>query len=187
MTRATSNDKTTVVDILTSTFSDNKSVEYILKDKNPKRLHSLMSYSFEYCMMFGEVLLSEQKNACALIIYPDKKHTTFKSLILDFQLALKSVGIKKLAKTLHRERCVKNIQPNEQLLYLWYIAVRPGQQNGGIGGQLIEEIKQLAARQKRRLCLETSTLKNVPWYEKRGFHTYASLDFGFTLYCMKIF
>jgi hypothetical protein len=41
------------------------------------------------------------------------------------------------------------------------------------------------ASKQRPIYLETSTLKNIPWYEKFGFTVYDKLDFGYELFCMK--
>jgi len=65
MIRAFKEDKKRVIDILASSFNDNKSVNYILKqDQNRvQRIRSLMAYSFDICQTFGDVFLSDDKNA----------------------------------------------------------------------------------------------------------------------------
>jgi len=82
MKKADYQDKNLVVDILTKSFDTNQSVNYIVKQdkKRIKRVCALMDYSFEVCNLFGNVFLSDNKKACALILYPDKKKTTFKSI-----------------------------------------------------------------------------------------------------------
>lgn len=51
MLRADYNDKDRVVDILVSSFDDNKSVNYIIKQdtKRTQRIKRLMEYSFDIC------------------------------------------------------------------------------------------------------------------------------------------
>ena len=80
MVKAKQTDKNLVADILTKSFENNQSVNYIAKqdEKRLTRIRSLMDYSFEVCYKFGDVFLSEDRKACALILYPDKKKTTFK-------------------------------------------------------------------------------------------------------------
>jgi hypothetical protein len=75
MTRANYNEKSRVVDILTQSFENNKSVNYIVKqdEKRLQRIKALMNYSFDVCYFFGDVLFSDDKKACALVVYPDKK------------------------------------------------------------------------------------------------------------------
>ena len=100
MIKAEYHDKSLVVDILTKSFDTNQSVNYIVK-QDEKRIHrigALMDYSFEVCYMFGDVFLSDEKKACALVLYPDKKKTTLKSMLLDARLILSCVGIRNIKK-----------------------------------------------------------------------------------------
>ena len=94
MTKASYSDRKTVVSILTASFADNKSVNYIIKQdaKKKHRIGKLMEYSFDYCFWFGEILLSDDKKACALIIFPDKKNTTLKSVVADIKLITSCTG-----------------------------------------------------------------------------------------------
>lgn len=88
MIEATHSDRNTVVEILANSFDDNKSVNYIIKQDRHRelRIKQLMGYSFDVCNRFGRVLLSENKKACALIVFPDEKRTTLKSMLWDTKL-----------------------------------------------------------------------------------------------------
>jgi len=70
MVRATSNDKELVADILIRSFVDNKSINYIIKqdEKREQRLKHLMEYSFDICNLFGDVFVSDDRKACALVV-----------------------------------------------------------------------------------------------------------------------
>src|SRR5437867_579596 len=104
MINATFQDKRIVVNILTNSFSDNKSVNYVVKQDEQRldRIKKLMEYSFEICMLFGAVYLSKDKKGCALILFPDKKKTTLKSIVLDAKLAFSCIGISNIKKALKR-------------------------------------------------------------------------------------
>lgn len=71
------------------------------------------------------------------------------------------------------------------MYYLWFVGVAPNHQNMGIGSTLIKEVIKEAHFQNRPVFLETSTLKNIPWYEKFGFKIYNQLDLGYQLFFMK--
>lgn len=187
MIEATYSDKNTVVDILAQSFKDNKSVNYIVKQDahREQRIKKLMDYSFDVCKSFGRVVLSEKKEACALIVYPDKKKPTLKSIVWDLKLITNCIGITGVSKAMAREGRIKKLQPTEPLYYLWFIGVHPTLQNQGIGSVLLGEIIKDAETQNRKLCLETSTEKNIPWYEKFGFKIYNELDFGYRLFFLK--
>lgn len=181
------NYKNEVVDILVKSFADNKSVNYIIKQDNKRlqRIKGLMEYSFEQCRLFGKIYFSDDGSTCALIIYPDKKKTTFKSVYLDIKLILQSTGFSNISKAIKREAEIKKHHPQGPLCYLWFIGVEPTHQNKGFGTRLMEKIISDASVEKRTVCLETSTDRNIPWYKKLGFEIYKELDFGYKLYCMK--
>lgn len=145
----------------------------------------LMEYSFDVCNLFGDVYLSNDKLGCALIVKPDKKKTNLKSILLDAKLAYSCLGLANLNKALVRESRIKRLHPDSLFYYLWFIGVNPSEQNKGIGTLLLNEIINESAVMKRPIYLETSTLKNIPWYEKFGFSVYDKLDFGYELFCMK--
>jgi ribosomal protein S18 acetylase RimI-like enzyme len=112
--------------------------------------------------MFGDVFLSNDKKACALVLYPDKKKTTLKSILLDIKLILSCIGVENIKKALTRESKIKQLQPKELMYYLWFIGVDTEHQNEGIGSTLLEEIINDSKNKKRPIYLETSTLKNLP-------------------------
>ena len=187
MIKADYKDKRLVVDILSHSFDDNKSVNYVIKQdsKRRERLKKLMEYSFDVCYLFGEVFLSDDKSACALIILPDKKKTSFKSILLDVKLIFKSLGLANIKKTLDRESKIKRLHPNELMYHLWYIGVEPGHQNKGIGSDLLRDVLNESDKINRPVYLETSTTKNINWYEKFGFRIYNELDLGYKLFLLK--
>ena len=187
MKNADYKDKNLVIDILTKSFETNQSVNYIAKQgrKRLKRIRALMDYSFEVCYMFGDVFLSDDRKACALILYPDKKKTTLKSILLDIKLIFSCIGVENIKKALVRESKIKQLQPKTTMYYLWFIGVDPEHQNEGIGSVLLDEIINDSKNKQRPIYLETSTLKNLPWYKKYGFQIYNELELSYKLFFLK--
>jgi len=187
MIKAALMDKERVVSILANSFDDNKSVNYIIKqdDKRVKRIRNLMEYSFDMCYFFGDIFLSEDKKGCALILLPDKKKTNLKSVLLDIKLIVSCIGLANIKKAMDREAKIKKLQPEGLKYYLWFIGVDPQEQNKGIGSYLMSEVIKEAVSKQRPIYLETSTVKNIPWYEKFGFKIYNQLDLSYRLYFMK--
>lgn len=187
MIRAGRNDKSRIVEVLSKSFDDNKSVNYIIQQdaKRKQRIRNLMAYSFEICHQFGDVFISDNKKGCALLLAPDKKKTTISTILWDIKLALSAIGLSNIMRAMKREAAIKKVHPYEKIYYLWFIGVDDSEQGNGIGSDLMKSIIKESSLQNRTICLETSTLKNLPWYEKFGFKTYRELDFGYTLYCMK--
>lgn len=187
MIKAEHKDKDLVVNILASSFDDNRSVNYIIKQdkKRAQRIKRLMEYSFDVCMTFGDVFLSADKKACALILMPNKKKTNLKSMLLDIKLITSCIGISNIKKVVKRESKINKLHPKELMYYVWFIGVDPKEQNKGIGSKLLADIINEASKKNRSVYLETSTLKNIPWYQKFGFEIYNEVDFGYKLFFLK--
>ena len=186
MIRAEDTDRNLVVNILARAFDDNLSVNYMVRQdiKRTQRIKYLMEYSFDVCKDSGEVFLSEDKTGCALVLLPDQRRTNLKSVLLDIKLVALCLGFSNLKKTLAREAKIKNLHP-EHIYHVWFLGVDPAKQNKGTGSRLVSELLRDGRSRQRTICLETSTLKNIPWYEKFGFHIYNELDLGYRLYLMK--
>jgi hypothetical protein len=187
MIRAKWEDKKLVAQILLQAFEDNKSINYIIKQDNKRRqrIRNLINYSFDVCYHYGEIFLSNDKKGCALILLPEKKKVTIKSVLLDLQLIFTATGFGNIRKAMKREARIKTGHPKGLLYYLWFIGVAPSEQNKGTGSKLLNDLIVESQQQRRTICLETSTLKNIPWYQKFGFEIYDELNFGYTLYCLK--
>ena len=187
MIKATSQDKSLVVRLLAESFQENKSVNYIVRQDDGKfnRIRALMDYSFEMCFQFGEVWLSEDDKACALILFPHQKRTTIRSIWLDIKLVFSAIGLSGLSKALDREGKIKAKQPKIDMAYLWFIGVDPVFHHEGIGSKLIKEIISESDAKQLPIYLETSTVKNLPWYKALGFQIYNQLELNYTLFFLK--
>lgn len=187
MIKAGRKDKSLIIDILSDSFDENQSVNYIVKhdEHRKKRIRALMDYSFEICYRFGAVYLSNDKTACALVLYPDQKKFSLATAWLDIKLVFNAIGLTRAGKAMSRESAIKSNYPKEPIYYLWFLGVLGTNQNRGIGTQLLKEVIRDSQTLKRPVFLETSTLKNIPWYQKNGFEIYNELDFSYRLYMLK--
>ena len=176
-----------VIDILSKSFDNNSSINYVIKRDRyrHKRLLDLIEYSFNLCNSFGKVWISKDQCGCALVLHPDKKTLSIKTLIWDIKLATTAIGMSRVIKILNRESKIKNFHPKEPFCYLWFIGVYPKHQKKGIGSQLLEEIIAESQINGRDIYLETSVPSNIPWYQKFGFEIYHTIEFTYTLYLMR--
>lgn len=179
--------KSDVINILAQAFEDNQSVNYIVHQdgKRGERIRRLMEYAYAVCERYGKVLTTEDGYGCALILFPDQKKFSLRALVLDLKLILGVTGIQNLFKVLSREKRINQQYPEKSIYYLWFIAVDPKHQGKGLGTALLEALMEDAKEMQRPFYLETSTLKNIPWYRKSGFQIYHELDFGYPLYFLK--
>ena len=127
------------------------------------------------------IYISYDKKACALILYPEKKKGNFEK---DLGLILKSIGLQNVLKVVKRERLLKEHHPEGLFYHLWFIGVYPELQNKGIGSKFLEEVLIKCDENKRVIYLETSVMRNIPWYQRYGFKVYNKLKIDYTLYQM---
>lgn len=171
-------DKSRIIDILCESFYDNKSVNFVVKQdhKKDKRLRVLMEYSYFIGENFGKIYLNDDKSACAILIDPSKKKTTFKSIVWDIKLLISCIGIANVSNVMKREKEIKKNHPTIDFIHLWYIGVSTNNQGKGIGTSLMNEIIQDYKKKNQPIYLETSTTKNFPFYERLGFEKVAEID-----------
>lgn len=187
MYKASYSDKHLIIDILTEAFDANGSVNYVVRQdqKRVKRIFELMNYSVELCFRFGEVFISDDRKGCALVLYPEKKKTTFKTIFLDLRLVLFSIGIFRISKVLKRDAAIKKNYGSEPIYYLWFIGVKSDAQGKGTGSHLLKELIKESIRTQRTLYLETSMAENVRFYERAGLEVYVKLEQPHPLYLMR--
>src|SRR5688572_17765762 len=94
MIKATASDKPLMLDILCASFDDNKSVNAVVRQDRHRlqRIRGLMDYSYKYCNAFGEVWLSDNRQACAMLMFPDQKCINIQTLGWDLKLAINVIG-----------------------------------------------------------------------------------------------
>lgn len=187
MKKARPSQKAQIIEILADSFDQNKSVNYVVKQdsKRETRLRGLMDYCYNVCNAFGEVWISEDEQACALILHPDKKGTSLRAISWDIKLAFSVIGILRIGQVMGRESMIKKFHPKVPFTYLWFIGVNPSHQNKGTGSHLLEEIIHHTEQHDRPIYLETSVDRNLSWYKKFGFETFHSFDLTYKLYMMR--
>lgn len=187
MRRAEQKDKRLVVDILSKSFDENKSVNYVVKqDANRQdRIRSLMEYSFNTCLSFGEIWISDDNMACALLLFPETKKTTLRSILWDVNLATRAIGLTRVVDVLKRESLIKKNHPDKPFTYLWFIGVDPLAQKRGVGSKLLNEVIDMNAKKRRPIYLETSVSNNLSWYKKFGFEIYHKINLNYDLYLLR--
>lgn len=181
MIRAKKEDIPILVALLAESFKDNQSANFAVKNK--RSLTGLFKYSVAKGFLFGDVWMNEDKTACAILLDPKKKKSGLQSVLLDLQLIVKVVGLSKIKKVLKKENITEQTLPqNVDYIHLWFLGVVPKLQGNGIGTSFLQELIEYYKSSKEAMCLETSTLVNIPFYEKQGFSRYATKYFGFEFF-----
>lgn len=184
---ASSDDKELIVDILSQSIGEEKCINYNIPQdkKRAERIRYLIDYSFEVSRQFGEVYISDDRKACAIVLYPQQKKGMFSTFWLDVKLVIRTLGISGTLKSLKSGARAQKNWPAENIAYLWYIGVYPNDQHQGIGSKLLKQIVTEADKDSYVVCLETSTRKNLSWYERFGFQIYHQIELEFSLFFLK--
>jgi ribosomal protein S18 acetylase RimI-like enzyme len=187
MIPAAPQDKPLVVQILCDAFDANKSINYIVKQdgQRKERIRRLMEYSYAMAQQFGEVLLSEDKKACALILYPERKRITPGVVLRDVLLLFSVIGISRIGKVMEKENKTKANHPVGPILHLWFLGVAPSAQGRGAGKKLLGRILHKSTELHRPVYLETSMTENLGFYKKMGFEVYNKIDISYTIYLLR--
>ena len=183
MKSATIHDKRLVIEILSESFAENKSVLSVVgndKGKIPK----LMDYSFEKGINEGEVWINNRRNATLIALHPNSAKISIRSMLLDIKLLFSVIGPTRLFKILKREKAIKARQPKANFIHLWYIGVLNKHQNKGEGSKMLADFLDLKKVENIPIYLETSTLRNLNFYRKMGFELVAEIsdELPYTLY-----
>lgn len=158
-----------IKEILVDSFQENKSVLDLVKQdaKKKERLALLIDYSIFMGENFGKIYLNNSKNACAIIINSEKKKITLTSIWWNIKLIFSVIGLSNVIGVLKRTSLIAKFYPSHPYVYLWYIGVKTNQQGKGFGSELLKEI--IAENKNKSIYLESSSLRNFPFYEKYGF------------------
>jgi GNAT superfamily N-acetyltransferase len=181
-------DKETIVEILSYSFSKNKIIAHLFKEPERRALGAkgLMGYAFEIAMRFGEVWIDDDSMVCALAIYPEKRKYNFFHWWQDVKFVVKYVGLRHYKRARKRQNKVADVHPkNKDWLYLWFIGVHPNAQGKGLGSQALNFLADFSKQVQRNIYLETSTLSNLPWYNRHGFECFHQENLGYTLYFLR--
>ena len=144
-----------------------------------------MGYGFEKGLNEGEAWLNDGETATLMIaLYPHNKKNPLRSLLLATRLLFGVIGLGRLFKILKREKAIKRKQPKSDFIHLWYIGVLNSSQNKEKGSKLLQEFLELKKPEKLPIYLETSTVRNLNFYEKNGFQLQHKIEdeLPYTLY-----
>ncbi|WP_408028837.1 GNAT family N-acetyltransferase [Tenacibaculum xiamenense] len=177
MIKATKKDKELIVDILTSAFEPitiPNSINFVVKQdaKRRERLQVLMEYLFNNSLRFGEVFLSDNRKACALIQYPHTKKITLQTVLWDFKLALKCIGLMNVVKVLKRELALKKYHTKEPHIHPMILGTYSDERGKGHGFRLIKNLQEYYKDSTLPVIIETTTKENLDLYQYFGFEIF---------------
>lgn len=175
MIKAGKQDRDHVVGILHSAFepiTDDNSINFVVKQdhKRSERIKILMEFLVDDCLDFGEVLLSDKRNACILLKYPHKAKTTFAVLWRHVKLAFKCIGLLNVPKVLKRQAIIKKHHIKGTYIHPVIMGATSEVRGFGFGVRLIKQLfDDRDEKNKLPVIIETTTDENLKMYQRFGF------------------
>jgi hypothetical protein len=150
-----------------------------------EHIRALMNYSFDVCNAFGDVWVTEDEQACALVLYPEKKKSTLNLIWWEIKLILLSIGLSRVNLFMKYDARVNFFRPNKPFSYLCFMGVNASVKNRGQDASLLEDLIHRSDKEKRPIYLETTWEQKLEWYKKYGFEMFQALDFSYPLYMLR--
>jgi GNAT superfamily N-acetyltransferase len=173
-------DMTSVEDTLTDAFIDDPMVQWMYQDSATQDEHRRGFFNFTLGMArrFGHTYSVDNNRAAAVWTPPDIE--VFDEAAINAFIGLLAeqepgrageIAEGLLAITAHHP------QDNPHF-YLFLLGTASSAQNKGLGGLLMKDMLDRCDRQGLGAYLESSNIRNVPFYERHGFKVTAEVPLG---------
>ncbi len=185
--RATASERQKAVEIITTTFDQNPSVNIVIGPggNRARKIGRLAEYAFVKAINREGAYLSSNKKGAALCFLSDSGKFSLREVWFEMRLAM-VLPLKRVLQTLKREAYIKKHRFTGRHLYFWFLGVEKD------GGQAVYELKEhifeISRQEKLPILLETSVQRNMEVYERFGFtvyHTWEDSGDGNALWFMK--
>ena len=192
MIKAQHSDKKRIIDILHSAFEpihEANSINFIVKQDNKRSelLRALMEYLVEDCMDYGEILMSDQRNACILVKYNNLHKPKIKDYWRQAKLAIKCIGLSNVGKVLQRQKLIKKNHPKETYVHPVIMGATNEVKGFGYGVRLMMQLRDENPDNILPVITETTTDVNLNIYKRFGFELYNQIDTeSFPIYFLRL-
>lgn len=158
--------------LLADAFVDDPMCRFLFRDdaRRYENVKKIFSFMFDLGIGYGKLLTCNDRG---LVVYADS-YLNYASPIRQIRKGVLKIpfkiGLQNFSNVITYERFAQQLRDKfarNDDIYLFIIAVDPAYHRQGIGSRLLSELKELTAG--RRIYLETSNPRNVPFYEKNGF------------------
>lgn len=165
------NEKDTVVQIISSTFALNPSVNSVIGTggNRSKKLKRLSRYAYFKGLNRQGIHLSSNRKGVAICFRSDQNKSSLSELYAEFRFAL-TLKPKLIFRALKRERYIVTHRIEQPHLYFWFFGVEKG--GGQAAFELADKIIENSKREGLPILLETSVARNKVIYERYGFKVY---------------
>jgi ribosomal protein S18 acetylase RimI-like enzyme len=175
---ATAADLPQLVDTLASAFHDDPLTNWIFSDEaeRPRQLQEWMRFSCEMGLTRGHFYSAGGHKAAAIWSPPDV------NLFDDLwgprvaQLLQRELGERAGSVIAGLARAMDTPHATEPHFYLFTLGTHADHQGGGLGAQVLEDVLAICDKQGLPAHLESSNIRNVPFYQRHGFEVVSEIE-----------
>lgn len=169
--QATLADRARVIEILSASFDENPAVnDTVPQGQNREmKMRVLMEYLIDTAISKSGAYISEDGNGAILMFDPVASPNTFRDKMRQLRLIHRCVGWSRMKYISSKDKKMRSFRPSTSHYYLSMIGTLPEAQGKGLGSKMIAFIQDLAKKESKSIYLETSVVKNVEMYKKKGF------------------
>lgn len=175
---ATAADLPQIVDTLVSAFEDDPLTNWIFNDVSarPRQLRKWMGFSAEMGLTRGHFYSAGGHKAAAIWSPPDVK------LFDDLwgprvaQLLNRELGERAGRVIEGLARAMETPISGESHFYLFTLGTHTAHQGQGLGAKVLEDVLAICDAQGLPAHLESSNIRNVPFYQRHGFEVVDEIE-----------
>ncbi|MGW1109064.1 GNAT family N-acetyltransferase [Streptomyces sp. NPDC002540] len=180
-------DVPTAVETLARAFADYPYTRHVVAaDDHEDRVRRLQELCLTRVgMVYGRVWVADRGRAVAVWATPDQDSSP---ALAEVGLLLGDLAGDRAAAYESAEQAIAPYRPQEPVWFLNTVGVTPGAQGQGLGSAVLVPGVDAAARAGYPAFLETSSERNVKFYERLGFKVTAEVllpDNGPRTWCMR--
>ncbi len=168
---ATPEDRERVIEILSASFEENPAVNDTISPggSRARKMRALMEYLVDNGFAKKGVYITSNGLGAMIMYDPTQYPNNFSDTWRQIQLVHRCIGWSKMKYASAKDKKVRSFRPADSHLYLNMIGTLPEAQGKGLGSQMIAFIQETAKKEGKSVYLETSVMKNVEMYKKKGF------------------
>ena len=183
--KAVKNDIPLLAQVLARAFNKEPFSNWIVKqdERRTDRLQYLFNTALRANLQSGSVYTSDNCAAAAVWQMPKKKQSKKPSIFQTWDrivkagptiwqalnVLIKSSGIGRIGGITKGLLLLDSKQPKKPYYYLFILGVDPSMQNKGVGSKLLQPVLQTCDETGIPAYLETTSEKNVQFYDRFGF------------------
>jgi GNAT superfamily N-acetyltransferase len=179
-------DKVAALNILCPAFYDYPVMRYVIGEADPEydgKIRELIGFFVEARLARSVPLIGLHDAGDLLgvaVVSPPEETSMPPELAECLGQVTRSLGQEAMARFDRYDEACEATDPGHLAHYLGMIGIRPDAQGRGLGGLLIEAVKDRTRShpESKGITLNTECESNLPFYEKAGFIKVAEADVG---------